>query len=402
MSIEKLRFLAKDEVREIARVHGTPLYVYSRQSLESAAREVQDAFREVPYGLTVRYAMKANPYPDVLRIFNGLGVHVDASSEYEAAEAVSAGFDPSKVLLTSQQLPRDIRKTMASGIEFTATSLHQLEVYGALFPGTDVSMRLNTGLGSGMSHRLTTGGIEVGFGIWYHDGDTRGDQIQRILDAHNLRVKRIHIHIGTGSDPTIWAELMKAGLRAARDFPSATILNLGGGFKLAYMQGDKGADLVAIGQVAAAMLREFAEETGRELHLEIEPGRYLVARAGAIISQIIDETDTGEHGDHFLKLDTGMSEIIRTAMYGAQHPLIVVSKKKGISENIKKYVVLGHCCESSDVFTTVVGNPEKIEPRPLGEASIGDYVVIEMAGAYCASMSAKRYNSFPEAKEIMV
>jgi len=389
-------------VREIAKNHGTPVYVYSRAQLVDAAKEVKNAFGQIPYGITIRYAMKANPHPEVTQTLIQQGIDIDASSEYEAAAAIQAGIAPSKILLTSQQLPKDLPKTIESGIQFTATSLHQLEEYGKAFPGTDVSVRLNTGLGSGAAHRLTTGGIEVGFGVWYHDGDTKGGQIHSIIEKYKLNVRRVHIHIGTGSDPAVWGQLMQAGLRAARDFESAEIINLGGGFKLGYMTGEKGADLSAVGTVATKMLKDFYEETGRKLRLEIEPGRYLTARAGAIVTSIIDRTDTGDHGDDFLKLDAGMSEIIRTAMYGAQHPLIVVPRGQRSDKSTKKYVVIGHCCESSDIFTTEPGNPEKIKPRELQNADIGDYVVIEMAGAYCASMSAKRYNSFPEAKELII
>jgi diaminopimelate decarboxylase len=194
---------------------------------------------------------------------------------------------------------------------------------------------------------------------------------------------------------------MSAGIYALEKFPNAKVLNLGGGFKLGYMKGEKGANLPAIGNIARQKLSEFYRKTGRKIKLEIEPGRYLTARAGSIISTIIDKTDTGKHGDIFLRLDTGMTEIVRTAMYGSLHPLIVINKDTKSKRGIKKYVVIGHCCESSDLLTPSKNNPEKIDPRFLNSAEIGDYMVIEMAGAYCASMSVKGYNSFPEAKEII-
>ena len=400
--IEKLKFLNEDQVRDIAQNFATPIFVYSLSEIEKAVTEVKSAFATAPNGLSIRYAMKANPHAEILKKMNQLGVHIDASSEFEAKDALEAGIDPQNVLLTSQQLPNNINWLEESGVNFTATSLHQLEQYGKKFPGTSLSIRLNTGLGSGANHRLTTGGIEVGFGIWFHQGEDQGSDIDKILDNYNLNVERVHIHIGTGSDPAIWEQLMQAGIRALEHFKQASVLNLGGGFKLPYMPGDSGADLTEIGKTATKYLTEFEAKTGRKIQFEVEPGRYLVARAGCLISSVIDRSDTGEHGDKFLKLNTGMNDILRTPMYGAQHPLVVVSKQPSSDLPIQKFVVIGHCCESSDILTTKPGDPESIEPRPLFQAEIDDYMVIEMAGAYCASMRARGYNSFPDAKEIVI
>lgn len=400
--VDQLQFLSEAQVRDLMRQHGSPLYIYSRTTLKRLAREVKSAFEQVPFGLSVRFAMKANPNSQIIQLFNAEGLHIDASSEYEVNAALKAGVGPNKILLTSQQLPSDLKTMMQTGIQFTATSLHQLEEFGRMFPGGEVSVRLNTGIGSGYAHRLTTGGIEVGFGIWYHKGDTRSREIHTVIERYNLRIKRVHMHIGTGSDPQLWSKVLQAGLDAAKDFETIDTLNLGGGFKIAYMRGDAKADLTAVGEIAAKMLQGFFDQTGRKLHFEVEPGRYVTAEAGSLLSTIIDRTDTGEHGDDFLKLNTGMTEFIRTAMYGAQHPLIVVPAKPRADAKTARYVVIGHCCESSDVFTTVPGNPEEIQPRELLEASIGDYMVIEKTGAYCASMSTKGYNSFPVAKEVFV
>lgn len=401
--VDSLVFLTEGQVRSLVKEHPTPFYVYSRATLKNQAQKILQAFSQAPFGLTVRFAMKANPHPEILRLFESQGIYIDASSEYEARAALNAGIEPAKILLTSQQLPRDLRTIMASGIEFTATSLHQLEQYGQTFPGSEVSIRLNTGIGSGYAHRLTTGGIEVGFGIWYHaGGDNRSHEIHKIAERYKLRIKRLHIHVGTGTSPDMWSKVLQAGLDAAKDFKTVDTLNLGGGFKIAYMKGDGFADIDAIGEIAAHMLQGFYDQTGRKLHFEIEPGRYLTAEAGSIISTIVDRTDTGEHGDDFLKLDCGMTEFIRTAMYGANHPLVVVPKVDRQDGDTSKYVVIGHCCESSDVFTTVPGNPEEIQPRILRKAEIGDYMVVEKAGAYCAGFSTKGYNSFPIAGDIFV
>jgi len=100
-----------------------------------------------------------------------------------------------------------------------------------------------------------------------------------------------------------------------------------------------------------------------------------------------------------------MTEVLRPSLYGAQHPLVVVPKAAaGDAEtrDAKPYVVVGHCCESGDIFTPAAGDPDTLDTRTMSAAEVGDYLVVEGAGAYCAGMSAKNYNSFPEAPEILV
>jgi diaminopimelate decarboxylase len=104
----------------------------------------------------------------------------------------------------------------------------------------------------------------------------------------------------------------------------------------------------------------------------------------------------------FLKLDAGMTEVLRPSLYGAQHPLVIVPKDKARQGKLASYVVVGHCCESGDLLTPAPGESETITERQLNEAEIGDLCVIEGTGAYCAAMPTKNYNSFPEAPEAML
>jgi len=133
----------------------------------------------------------------------------------------------------------------------------------------------------------------------------------------------------------------------------------------------------------------------------VEPGTYLVANSCALIATVIDVVDTGRRGYKFLKVDAGMTEILRPGMYGAQHPIEVVPAAAGGRSQVK-YVVVGHCCESGDVLTPASGSPEALQPRLLPETRVGDLIVLGGAGAYCSSMAAKNYNSFPEAAEVMI
>ncbi len=380
----------------IAETFGTPLYVYDEAKLREFAQNTL-AFK-APFGLTVRYAMKANPNQSILRLFNAMGIQIDASSAYEALRAISAGIPGSQILFTTQEPPKPevLKQLIAQGMEFNACSLHQLELYGSLFPNSQVSLRINPGEGSGEFAKTNVGGKNSSFGIWHE----RIPEAKALLKKYTLSVKRIHTHIGVGTDPEAWLKVLEFTLPLLLEFPEVQILNMGGGFKVARIPTEKTADLQAISARVALALEKFAQETGRKIHLEIEPGTYLVANTCNLLGTIVDKVDTGKDGYEFLKLDCGMTEILRPSYYGAQHTMQVISKSPSTAK--KSYVVVGHCCESGDLLTPQPGKGDELGPRELAEASIGDLFLIEGCGAYCAGMSALHYNSYPEAAELLV
>ena len=149
-----------------------------------------------------------------------------------------------------------------------------------------------------------------------------------------------------------------------------------------------------------AAVAEFADKTGRKLHFEIEPGTFLMANCAAVLSRVQDICDTGEGGYKFIKLDTGMTDILRPSIYGAQHPISILQETPDPAE--EEYIVSGHCCESGDILTPAPGDPEGLLPRKMAKAKIGDFCVIGGAGAYCASMCTQNYNSYPAAAEVML
>ncbi len=386
------RFLSDDQVRAARARFGTPVYVYDQRTLEERARLVL-AFPNA-FGLTARYAMKACPTAAVVKALTATGLHIDASSGHEVTRALEAGVPPDRILLTAQQVPDDLPQLVERGVLFNACSIAQIHAFGAAFPGRSCSIRVNPGLGSGHNNRTNVGGPGASFGIWH-------EHLDEALAAgreHRLTFDRMHTHIGSGNDAEIWKRVALMSLEICARIPDAEVLNLGGGFKVAP---EEETDLATIGAPIAEAFRAFAARHGRKLRLEIEPGTYLVANACVLIATVIDVVDTGRDGYRFLKVDTGMTEIVRPSMYGAQHPITVVparAETRGEAE----YLVVGHCCESGDVLTPAPQDPEGLRARLLTEARIGDAVVIGRAGAYCSGMTTKNYNSFPEAPEVMI
>eukprot|EP01122_Echinamoeba_exundans_P006121 TRINITY_DN1662_c0_g1_i1.p1 TRINITY_DN1662_c0_g1~~TRINITY_DN1662_c0_g1_i1.p1 ORF type:complete len:370 (+),score=41.75 TRINITY_DN1662_c0_g1_i1:399-1508(+) len=346
--------------------------------------------------------MKANPNKQILHIMKRNGVHIDASSEFEVHRALRAGYPPNMIQLTAQQLARDLKDFISQGVLFNATSLRQLEAYGALFPGTEVSVRFNPGLGSGANSKTDVGGHHSSFGIWVE----KIPEVMQISRKYDLTITKVHTHIGSGSDPAVWERVAKVTLGVAEQFPNCSCVNLGGGYKVARMADEKSTVLETIGQPVKVLFREFFERTGRKLSLEIEPGSFYLVNSGAIICRVDDAVDTGAAGYRFLKLNTGMDAITRPSLYGARHPLVVVpadaeKRQVPIGERpVQEYVVVGHCCETGDMLTQSLGGEH--QARLIHHASVDDFVVIEGAGAYCSSMCTKNYNSFPELAELLL
>src|SRR4029453_5398720 len=143
-------FLTPEVAAEVRDRFGTPCYVYDRPALEAAARAAL-AF-PAPFGFTLRYAMKANPSRGILRVFRELGLHIDASSDFEVERAIQAGFQPAEIQLTSQMPSRRLGEHVRRGVLFNACSVHQLDSYGKIAPGSEGSVRMNPGLGTGSTN----------------------------------------------------------------------------------------------------------------------------------------------------------------------------------------------------------------------------------------------------------
>lgn len=375
-------------IDQLPKVLDTPSFVYSRRMLGERARRALAC--QVPFGLTVRYAAKANSHPEIIRLFDELGLQFDASSSYEAMLLLKQGVSGPTISLSSQQPAHNLNELLQAGVRYVATSLHQLELVASspCRPNT-VGLRLNPGMGSGHNNRTMTGGVNSSFGLWH----AYTEQAVELARRHDITIDRLHIHIGSGADPRLWGEVMDAALELVRRLPEVTTLDIGGGFKVHRFGDEQEADLAVICEVFSQKLAQFAEETGRQLHLEIEPGTWLVAHAGVLVAEVVDIVDTGADGHTFLRLDTGMNDITRPGMYGAQHEMMVLAGR----EEQREYIVVGHCCETGDILTPAPSNPENLASRQLARVEIGDKLVIFDAGAYCQSMSLKQYNAYPDA-----
>ncbi len=397
-------------VVESATLAGTPHYLYDEALVVERCRQV--LAMPNAFGLHAGYAMKANSTRAILEVVGGEGMGIDASSLNEARRARRAGIAADRIMLTTQEVPegqdrRDLEALMLDGLRYNACSLRQLELVApfARAKKLAIAVRVNPGVGSGESVTRNTGDKYSSFGV--HQGD-----LERLTSAAReggVTIGAVHVHIGSGGDPAAWAENVDRMLAIVeRWFPEATTLNLGGGFKEARMPDEQPADVAALGAHAKARFEAFAGRTGRRLRMAVEPGTFVVANAGYLVTRVVDRKSSGPDGFDFVIADGGMEANTRPLLYGSRHPFSVVSRDGALRSTewdlsgpgVAPRVVAGRCCESGD--SQSLDEHGYVVPRRMADPAVGDLLVVGGAGAYCASMSPFNYNSHVQAPEVLL
>jgi diaminopimelate decarboxylase len=391
--------------------YGTPFYLYDEAFLIEKCRQALSMPNA--YGLHVRYAMKANPNRTLLQLFVREGLYIDASSLNEAKRAEMAGVAPDRILLTTQEVPegddrRALEDMLLRGMRYNVCSLRQLYLIGdfAKEHCPQLSIRVHPGIGAGESASRNTGDDYSCFGVHLTD-------IEKALDyARNngLRFTQVHVHIGSGGDPELWRQ--NIGLELGfieKYFPDAETVSFGGGLKEARMPGEKSADISALGLYAKQQLEGFYERTGRKLLMEIEPGTFLAANMGYVVTTVRDIKRTGPSGLSFAIVDGGMDTNARPLLYGSRHPFYVVSQDGRLLSSeyspelsgaaLIGMMVVGTCCESGD--SLCLDSHANSAPRAIAEPAVGDVIVVGGAGAYCSAMAPFNYNSHTQIPEVL-
>ncbi len=396
-------------IPKIAEQWGTPIYLHDQEYIENSCQQLLGMPNA--YGLHVRYAMKANSDRTVLRVVTGKGLDLDCSSMDEAARAHAAGIPYSRMMLTTQEVPSgaeraELEEMIRGGLRYNVCSMLQFKLIAdfAVVNKIDLSIRVHPGAaGGGESTTRDTGSEYSCFGVHLRDVPT----VKAMADERGIRFTQVHVHIGSGGDPEKWRENIDRELGFVRDyFPEATTVSFGGGLKVARMPGEKQADIASLGAYARQRIEEFKAATGRELEMEIEPGTFVVANSGHIVTRIIDKKLTNEM--NFLIVDGGMELLTRPLLYGSEHPIAIVRRDGTLlsseydqtpATGLKSFGIVGRCCESGDsVRLDKEGN---IVPVMIAEPEIGDYVVIGGTGAYSESMSPENYNSHRKPGAVM-
>ena len=385
-------------LRQLATEHGTPLWVYDAATIRQRIAELR-AFD------TIRFAQKANANTHLLRLMREQGVAVDAVSRGEILRALAAGFtadapagsagrEASGIVFTADVFDRATLETVVTHrIPVNAGSIDMLHQLGAVSPGHRVWLRINPGFGHGHSNKTNTGGEHSKHGIWHAELDAALAAVRQ----HGLQLVGLHMHIGSGVDyghlQQVCQAMVELVQRAGCDLQA---ISAGGGLSIPYRGGEARIDTAHYFSLWDAARQAIARQLGHEVHLEIEPGRYLVAECGVLLTEVRATKPVGRN--HFTLVDAGFSDLMRPSMYGAFHGMSLIAMD-GSSRPEVDTVVAGPLCESGDVFTQ--GEGGVVQSRTLPQARVGDLLVLHDAGAYGASMSSN-YNSRPLAAEVLV
>jgi diaminopimelate decarboxylase len=388
--------LTPELLGEIARRHGTPVYVYDAAIVRRQLATLRPFDR-------VRYAQKACPNLHILRLLRSEGAFVDCVSLGELERALRAGFSPHperhEIVFTADILTEEVlARVVETGVPVNAGSADMLTQLGERRRRHPVWLRVNPGFGQGHSKKTNTGGESSKHGIWH---DTLPDALARI-EAHELDLIGLHMHIGSGVDTEHLARVCDAMVQQVERVQAAghdlRAVSAGGGLPVPYRKGDPELDAAEHFRLWNEARRRIERLLGHAVTLEIEPGRYLVAAAGVLVSEVRAVKDVG--ANHFTLVDAGFNDLVRPTMYGAYHELSLIPRTGPLSgRRARASIVAGPLCESGDVFTQdASGN---VAPREFPEARVGDLLVFSDAGAYGASMGSN-YNSRPLAPEVLV
>ena len=385
--------LNADNLLRLPAEFGCPVWVYDAQIV----REKIAALHQFD---VVRFAQKACSNIHILRLMREQGVKVDSVSLGEIERALAAGYDPKRdsdaIVFTADLIDEPtLARVHELRIPVNAGSVDMLEQLGRVSPGHRVWLRVNPGFGHGHSQKTNTGGENSKHGIWYTDLPAALEVIQR----YSLELVGIHMHIGSGVDYGHLEQVCGAMVRQVIDFgQDMEAISAGGGRSIPYREGEEAIDTDHYYGLWSAARDKIAAHLGHAVKLEIEPGRFLVAESGVLVSQVRSVKEMGSR--HFVLIDAGFSDLMRPAMYGSYHHITALAADgRDLTQAPRvETVVAGPLCESGDVFTQQEGG--KVETRALPEVKPGDYLVLHDTGAYGASMSSN-YNSRPLLPEVL-
>lgn len=381
-------------VSRIANEVGTPVFVYNIDAIVRRYRSYASAFDGMNHRTC--YAVKANSTRCVLSALNDAGCGFDVNSRGELFRALKAGAEPASITMTGVgKTDADVVDGLEAGITaFNAESFEECARIDRLAAQRGlrarVILRINPDVDAHTHPYIATGLASHKFGL---TEESVREALPNLLALRNIELVGFGMHLGSQIfDVSPYVQGVEKILSFIRSIASMlprpiSIINIGGGLGVAYDEHERDADPAALARALRPLLSASIEGLASDFALLSEPGRFLVANAGVLISRVEYIKRTSSRT--FLILDAGMNDLIRPALYEAYHEMRPVNLRNSGSV---PYDVVGPVCESGDTFAT---------QRSMAEVSEGDFVAIFSAGAYSATMSSN-YNSRPLAAEVAV
>ena len=376
----RLRIVGRD-ADALARDRGTPLLVYDRSRFTENARALQGALARTGLPFRVLFALKANPLPEVLEVFRGLGapgtpesVGIDACSPGEVERAVACGWRPDEISFTGTNVSeRDLDVLLGHRVHVNLDAISQVERYGRRAPGTAVGLRIDPGVGVGYNEHLEYAGDRpTKFGIALD----RLDDALAAAARHDLAVDTVHFHAGSGwlADGLPGFErALPAAVEAVERLRAAghriTEVNVGGGLGAPAREDERAVDLDAYAAVLARQLGPLG------VTVACEPGDQLSKDAAILLGEVV--TVERRRAVTFVGLDLGWNVNCQYFIYRFAQELVVCRAADAPRTEI--ITVAGHINEAGDVFA---------EDYPMPPVAEGDMVAMLNAGGYLQAMSS--------------
>jgi diaminopimelate decarboxylase len=381
---------------ELARDHGTPLYVYDEESVRLRCREFRAALGSRG---EVLYSAKAFASPGFLKVVASEGLGVDVVSEGELQLALAAGFRGDKVhFLGNNKSREDLAAARDAGATLVVDGFYELELLRGVLPGGQrmrCELRLSPGVMPQTHQYIATGQLDSKFGFSIESGAARA-AVEQALEHQNVELVGLHSHIGSQlfdlrghlAAMEIMLDFL-AEVRRDLGFQPAR-LGAGGGLGIAYTRDDDPPTPREFASALLAALQDGTATRGLPLPLlVIEPGRAIAGPAGVALYTVGSMKDI-PGVRRYVAVDGGMGDNIRPKLYGARYEVLLAREPD--AEPSAPVTVAGKYCESTDILASDVSLPPL---RP------GDVLCVPAAGAYCLAMSSN-YNGMPRPAAVMV
>lgn len=372
---------------EIVEEHGTPVYVYDAATVKKRYRSLENAFRSRYENFSISYAVKANFNPSIVKLLVEEGAYLDCASLSELKLAEELGVD--EKMYTAPYTSRD---EVEHACELDATvnfdGIYALKNSSKL--PERVSFRIDPGIGKG-DFGLVLGGGDTKFGV------PEEHAVKAYRKAKERGVERFGIHMMTGSnvrEPEYFAQITRKLLQIAGSISEELgiqfeFVDIGGGLGIPYEPGQEPLDVEETAEKVVEAFENGIEKYGLgKPELRVEPGRFLVAESGILLSEVTGVREKG--GKNFIGIDTGMNHFLRPMLYDAYHEILPAENPEKKSTGKKD--VVGYVCENTDVFA---------KDRELPEFERGDLLAVMDTGAYGFAM-ASNWNTRPRPAEILV
>ncbi|RYF90102.1 MAG: diaminopimelate decarboxylase, partial [Chitinophagaceae bacterium] len=271
------------EFKLMAQTFGTPLYIYDTAHITAQYQKLTSAFAKTDTKFF--YACKALTNINILKHIKSLGCNIDCSSINEVKLALHAGFEPGNILYTSNGIHfSEIEEAQTLGVNINIDSLSNLKKFGAKYGHSyPVGIRLRPNIMAGGNLKISTGHDKSKFGIPV----TQLHEILALVDQFNLHIQNLHIHTGSEiKDVAVFVKGIEVLFDLIPHFKELTSIDLGGGFKVPYKDGDAETDIALLAQKVQEAFDDHPNPDGRHLQVWFEPGKFLVSGAGYLLAEV--------------------------------------------------------------------------------------------------------------------